>query len=218
MVPEHDAVSGPPLPHVAVKEAVLPFDRFPGFDALLGPEMRSTGEVMGIDVDFGAAFAKSQAGTGSMVLPTAGPSASGGAQKVFVSVANRDKRAIVFPVKRLVDLGFEILATDGTAAVLDRIGIPATVVGKVSGGDLGLIDAIESGDVGLVLNTPFGSRTRGDGYAIRQAAVTNGVPCITTLAGILAAIHGIEAQGRGDLGVRSLQDYQEALRETGGAM
>ncbi len=217
IVPEHDVVTGPPIPHVAVKEAVLPFDRFPGVDALLGPEMRSTGEVMGIDVDFGAAFAKSQAGTGSMVLPAAGvPGPSGEKVKVFVSVSNRDKRSIVFPVKRLVDLGFEILATEGTAAVLDRIGIPATRVGKVSAGDRGIIDAIESGEVGLVLNTPFGSRTRGDGYQIRQAAVTNGVPCVTTLAGILAAIHGIEALGRGPLGVRSLQEYQAALHEAAG--
>jgi carbamoyl-phosphate synthase large subunit len=114
MVPAHDMVTGPPIPHVAVKEAVLPFDRFPGVDALLGPEMRSTGEVMGIDVDFGAAFAKSQAGTGSMVLPTASAATeTGEPAQVFVSVANRDKRSIVFPVKRLVDLGFEILATKG---------------------------------------------------------------------------------------------------------
>jgi carbamoyl-phosphate synthase large subunit len=130
---------------------------------------------------------------------------------VFVSVANRDKRAIVFPAKRLVDLGFELLATEGTAAVLERVGIPATVVGKVSAGDRGILDAIEGGEVGLVLNTPFGSRTRGDGYEIRSAAVTNGVPCITTLAGILAAIHGIESLGRGPLQVRSLQEYQAAL-------
>jgi carbamoyl-phosphate synthase large subunit len=209
MVPDRDVVDAR-IGHIAVKEAVLPFDRFPGVDALLGPEMRSTGEVMGIDVDFGAAYAKSQAGTGSMVLPS--PRDDGGnPAKVFVSVANRDKRSIVFPAKRLVDLGFELLATEGTAAVLDRVGIPATVVGKVSAGDREIIERIESGDVGLVLNTPFGSRTRGDGYAIRQAAVTNGVPCITTLAGILAAIHGIEALGRGPLQVRSLQEYQAAL-------
>jgi carbamoyl-phosphate synthase large subunit len=97
--------------------------------------------------------------------------------------------------------------------VLDRVGIPATVMGKVSTGDRGIIDAIESGRVGLVLNTPFGSRTRGDGYEIRSAAVSNGVPCITTLAGILAAIHGIEALERGDLSVVSLQEYQRALQE-----
>jgi carbamoyl-phosphate synthase large subunit len=215
MIPEQDAVEGPRPGHIAVKEAVLPFDRFPGVDSLLGPEMRSTGEVMGIDHDFGAAFAKSQAGTGSMVLPSAGVSAPSGARvSVFVSVANRDKRAIIFPVKRLVDLGFDIVATEGTADVLERAGIPARVLGKVSQGDSAIIDLIQAGEVGLVLNTPFGSGTRGDGYDIRQAAVTNGVPCITTLAGILAAIHGVEALQRGPLQVRSLQDHQAAFHST----
>jgi carbamoyl-phosphate synthase large subunit len=199
-VPVLDAVSGPRSLHIAVKEAVLPFDRFPGVDVVLGPEMRSTGEVMGIDVDFGAAFAKSQAGTGSMVLPAKGT--------VFVSVANRDKRAIVFPVKRLVDLGFEIVATEGTAEVLRRAGIPADVVGKVVDGRRDILEMIEGGQIGLVLNTPFGARTRGDGYTIRQAAVSNGVPCITTLAGILAAVHGVESILGGVLSVRSLQEYQ----------
>jgi carbamoyl-phosphate synthase large subunit len=211
LVPPADAVDGPRPAHVAVKEAVLPFDRFPGVDALLGPEMRSTGEVMGIDADFGAAFAKAQAGTGSMVLPGAhldgeDPGA------VFVSVANRDKRSIVFPVKRLLDLGFEIVATEGTADVLDRAGVPVTVVGKVSAGDRTILDLLESGRVRLVLNTPFGQGTRGDGYDIRQAAVTNGVPCITTLAGILAAIQGVEALRRGEVQVHSLQEYQATLR------
>ncbi len=204
LLPVHDVVRGPRSDHVAVKEAVLPFDRFPGVDALLGPEMRSTGEVMGIDIDFGAAFAKSQAGTGSMVLPTSG--------SVFVSVANREKRAIVFPVKRLIDLGFDIVATEGTADVLQRAGLPVQVVGKVSRGDRDILDRLASGQVGLVLNTPFGSGTRGDGYEIREAAVTNGVPCITTLAGILAAIQGVESLQRGPLTVRSLQEHQAALR------
>ncbi|MFP5308418.1 MAG: carbamoyl-phosphate synthase large subunit [Actinomycetes bacterium] len=210
MVPERDAVDGPRLGHIAVKEAVLPFDRFPGVDSLLGPEMRSTGEVMGIDADFGSAFAKSQAGTGSMILPTDG--------KVFVSVANRDKRAVVFPVKRLVDLGFDIVATEGTADLLQRAGVPAEVVGKVSHGDRAILEMIEGGEVTLVLNTPFGSGTRSDGYDIRQAAVTNGVPCITTLAGILAAIQGVEALQAGPLTVTPLQEYQAAVaRERGDA-
>jgi carbamoyl-phosphate synthase large subunit len=213
LVPAADAVHGPRPAHVAVKEAVLPFDRFPGVDALLGPEMRSTGEVMGIDADFGAAFAKSQAGTGSMVLPGA-VLADGATEAVFVSVANRDKRAIVFPVKRLLDLGFEIVATEGTADVLDRAGVPVTVVGKVSTGDRSILDLLESGRIKLVLNTPFGQGTRGDGYDIRQAAITNGVPCITTLSGILAAIQGVEALRRGDVQVHSLQEYQAALRPT----
>jgi carbamoyl-phosphate synthase large subunit len=206
LVPELDAVLGPRPRHVAVKEAVLPFDRFPGVDALLGPEMRSTGEVMGIDDDFGAAFAKSQAGTGSMVLPTSGT--------VFVSVANRDKRSVVFPIKRLVDLGFDVIATDGTADVLRRASIPVEVVGKVSHGDRDILDRLTAGQVQLVLNTPFGSGTRLDGYEIRQAAVTNGVPCITTLAGILAAIQGVEAVQRGPLKVRSLQDHLATHRDT----
>ncbi len=204
LLPAHDVVDGPRPPHVAVKEAVLPFDRFPGVDALLGPEMRSTGEVMGIARDFGAAFAKSQAGTGSMVLPTAGA--------VFVSVANRDKRAIVFPVKRLIDLGFEVVATAGTADVLARAGITVRAIGKMSDGSTELLSLLEAGEVGLVLNTPFGSGTRTDGYEIRQAAVVNGVPCITTLAGILAAVHAVEAIQSGPLEVRSLQEHQAALR------
>lgn len=199
MLPIADAVDAPRPAHVAVKEAVLPFDRFPGVDALLGPEMRSTGEVMGIATEFGAAFAKSQAGTGSMVLPTSGT--------VFVSVANREKRAIVFPVKRLIDLGFRIIATAGTADVLQRAGITVDVVEKVSAGSRDILTMIETNQVDLVLNTPFGARTRGDGYQIRQAAVTSGVPCITTMSGILAAVHGIEALQGGSLPVASLQEY-----------
>ena len=199
MLPQADAVDAPRPAHVAVKEAVLPFDRFPGVDALLGPEMRSTGEVMGIATEFGAAFAKSQAGTGSMVLPTSGT--------VFVSVANREKRAIVFPVKRLIDLGFRIIATAGTADVLHRAGITVEVVEKVSAGSRDILTMIESNEVDLVLNTPFGARTRGDGYQIRQAAVTSGVPCITTMSGILAAVHGIEALQGGSLPIASLQEY-----------
>ena len=205
MVPKLDAATGPWPGHIAVKEAVLPFDRFPGVDALLGPEMRSTGEVMGIDRDFGAAFAKSQAGTGTMVLPRTGT--------VFVSVANRDKRAIVFPVKRLLDLGFDVVATAGTADVLGRAGLQVDIVNKVSDGSNEILQAIENGSISLVLNTPFGSQTRGDGYSIRQAAVTNGVPCMTTLSGIMAAVHGVEAERRDDLAVQSLQEYQATFRK-----
>ncbi len=205
LLPAVDATTGLRLEHVAVKEAVLPFDRFPGVDSVLGPEMRSTGEVMGVDASFGAAFAKSQAGTGTMVLPTRGT--------VFVSVANRDKRAIVFPVKRLVDLGFDIIATEGTAEVLQRAGVPASRVAKVSDGDAGephVVDLIASGRVDLVLNTPFGRGPRSDGYLIRTAAVTHGVPCITTMSGILAAIQGIESLQHGRLVVGSLQEYLRA--------
>jgi carbamoyl-phosphate synthase large subunit len=209
LAPAHDMVTGPPLSYIAVKEAVLPFNRFPGVDSRLGPEMRSTGEVMGIDARFGAAFAKSQAGTGAMVLPEKGT--------VFVSIANRDKRALIFPVKRLAELGFEIVATDGTAATLQRAGVAATVVRKFSDGqrDGGptIIDRIEAGDVDLVFNTPRGGiGPRADGYEIRTSAVRHGIPCITTLSGILAAIQGIEALRAGAMGVRSLQEFHAEAR------
>ncbi|MCW2572339.1 MAG: carB, partial [Frankiales bacterium] len=188
---------------ISVKEAVLPFGRFRGVDTLLGPEMKSTGEVMGIDAVFGTAFAKSQsAAYGS--LPTKG--------KVFVSVANRDKRAMLFPVKRLADLGFEIVATEGTADVLRRNGVAATVVGKHSHG-LGddVVPMILNGDIDLIFNTPFGVGTRVDGYEIRTAAVMQGVPCITTIQGAAACVQGIEALVRGDIGVTSLQEHHARL-------
>ncbi|GAA1297754.1 carbamoyl-phosphate synthase large subunit [Saccharothrix xinjiangensis] len=197
---------------VAVKEAVLPFHRFrtpegKGVDSLLGPEMKSTGEVMGIDVSFGTAFAKSQtASYGS--LPTSG--------RVFVSVANRDKRAMIFPVKRLSDLGFEVLATSGTAEVLRRNGIPCTVVRKHFEGEGNVVDAILDGTVDLIINTPYGnSGPRVDGYEIRTAAVAKDIPCVTTIQGAAAAVHGIEAAIRGDIGVRPLQALQAALRGGG---
>ncbi|MPZ74377.1 MAG: ATP-grasp domain-containing protein, partial [Nitriliruptorales bacterium] len=203
VVPQVDAVTGPVPMHVAVKEAVLPFNRFPGVDTLLGPEMRSTGEVMGVDADFGVAFAKSQAGTHSMVLPAKGT--------VFVSIANRDKRALIFPVKRLAELGFDVLATEGTAQTLLRAGVRATVVHKVHEGTPNVVDRIAAGEVDLVLNTPAGSGPRADGYEIRSAAVSHGVPCITTLSGILAAIQGIEGLRENKVGVRSLQGYHADL-------
>ncbi len=151
-----------------MKEAVLPFGRFrtsqgEGMDTVLGPEMKSTGEVMGIDSVFGTAYAKSQAAAYGE-LPTKG--------RVFVSVANRDKRAMLFPVKRLADLGFEVLATEGTAEVLRRNGVPTTVVGKHSQGrGDDVVPLILAGEVDLVLNTPFGVGARRDGYEIRTAAV-----------------------------------------------
>ncbi|TQM84179.1 carbamoyl-phosphate synthase large subunit [Saccharothrix saharensis] len=194
---------------VAVKEAVLPFHRFrtpegKGVDSLLGPEMKSTGEVMGIDVSFGMAYAKSQtASYGS--LPTSG--------RVFVSVANRDKRAMIFPVKRLADLGFEVLATAGTAEVLRRNGIPCTIVRKHFEGAENIVDAILAGTVDMIINTPYGNNgPRIDGYEIRTAAVAKDIPCVTTIQGAAAAVHGIEAAIRGDIGVRPLQALQAALR------
>ncbi|MGH3961640.1 MAG: carbamoyl-phosphate synthase large subunit [Pseudonocardiaceae bacterium] len=194
---------------VAVKEAVLPFHRFrtpegQGVDSLLGPEMKSTGEVMGIDAAFGQAFAKSQAAAyGS--LPTSG--------RVFVSVANRDKRAMVFPAKRLADLGFEVLATRGTANTLRRNGIPCTVVRKHFEGPDNIVDLINAGEVDMIINTPYGNPgPRVDGYEIRTAAVSRDIPCITTVQGAAAAVQGIEALIRGDITVRPLQALHAALR------
>ncbi|MBM0256890.1 carbamoyl-phosphate synthase large subunit [Micromonospora sp. 4G55] len=197
---------------IAVKEAVLPFKRFrtpsgKGIDSLLGPEMKSTGEVMGIDTNFGHAFAKSQsAAYGS--LPTGG--------RIFVSVANRDKRGMIFPIKRLADLGFEIVATTGTAEVLRRHGIACEQIRKhyESGEGEDAVSMILGGDVALVINTPQGSgaSARSDGYEIRSAAVTADIPCITTVPGAAAAVMGIEARIRGDMQVRPLQELHAALR------
>jgi len=193
---------------IAVKEAVLPFGRFHGVDTVLGPEMRSTGEVMGIDSVFGTAFAKSQTAAYSSGLPTSG--------RAFVSVANRDKRSMIFPVKRLADLGFEILATGGTAEVLRRNGLTATVLrkqhdGRGADGEPTTVDAILAGDIDLIVNTPYGVGSRLDGYEIRTAAVTRGVPCITTVQGLAATVQGIEALIAGEIGVRSLQEWAADL-------
>jgi carbamoyl-phosphate synthase large subunit len=192
---------------VSVKEAVLPFGRFHGVDTILGPEMRSTGEVMGIDALFGTAFAKSQMAAYAGGLPTKG--------RAFVSVANRDKRSMVFPLKRLADLGFEILATEGTAEVLYRCGVVATVVRKHYEPDDGTLDAVQrihAGEIDLIINTPYGVGSRLDGYEIRTAAVTKGVPSITTVQGLAAAVQGIEALIRGEIGVVPLQEYGAAVR------
>ncbi|WP_375475304.1 carbamoyl-phosphate synthase large subunit [uncultured Jatrophihabitans sp.] len=195
---------------IAVKEAVLPFSRFrtpagDQVDSILGPEMKSTGEVMGFAATFGSAFAKSQAAAyGS--LPAKGT--------VFVSVANRDKRAAIFPIKRLHDLGFRILATAGTAQVLRRNGVAVEVVGKFSDGPGNVVERILAGDVDLVLNTPWGSGgPRLDGYEIRTAAVAAAIPCLTTVQAAAAAVQGIEEISRGEVGVRSLQDLHASLAD-----
>jgi carbamoyl-phosphate synthase large subunit len=187
--------------HVGVKEAVLPFARFPGADSLLGPEMRSTGEVLGLDARFGAAFAKSQeAAYGA--LPTKGVA--------FLSVRNADKRAIVLPAKRLADLGFTLVATTGTAGVLHRNGVAAATVRKGHEGPDNVVDKIRAGEIDLVVNTPAGPGAREDGYDIRIAAVAADIPCITTLSGLTAVVQGIEARLAGDLAVRPLQAWHGA--------
>ncbi|GAA4354132.1 carbamoyl-phosphate synthase large subunit [Angustibacter luteus] len=209
---EGDGTHLPAHAPVSVKEAVLPFKRFltrEGLvvDSVLGPEMRSTGEVMGIDEDFGTAFAKSQAAAYGG-LPDHGT--------VFVSVANRDKRAMIFPVKRLVDLGFTVLATEGTAEVLRRNGVESTVVRKYSQGDGAdgeptVVARILAGEVDMVVNTPSGRDARADGYEIRAATTSMDRPIITTVQQLAAAVQGIESARTRPISVRSLQEHAAAL-------
>lgn len=201
---------------MAVKEAVMPFNRFrtadgSWVDSLLGPEMKSTGEVMGLDISFGTAFAKSQAASFGNV-PITGT--------VFVSVANRDKRHAIFPVKRLADLGFTILATEGTAQVLRRQDVEVTTIRKASQGpgphgEKTVVQAILDGEVDLIFNTPHGQSKDGsprrDGWEIRSAAILADVPCVTTVQGLGACVQGIEALRRGTVGVRSLQEWSSAV-------
>ena len=175
--------------HVSVKEAVLPFDRFAGTDALLGPEMRSTGEVMGVAADFPAAFAKAQAAAGAR-LPQAGT--------VFLTVTDTDKSAVMGIAAQLHDLGFRIVATRGTAASISRMGIPVERINKLGEGSPHVVDWIDDGEVDLVINTPTGTAARTDGYEIRRAAIARGVPCITTIAGGMAASRAIAAARAGE--------------------
>jgi len=183
--------------HVSVKEAVLPFDRFAGSDALLGPEMRSTGEVMGIARDFPTAFAKAQAAAGAS-LPSEGT--------VFITVSDTDKPAAVAIANTLHDQGFKIIATQGTADAIARMGIPAEAINKIGEGSPHVVDWIERGDVQLVVNTPTGSGARTDGYEIRSAAIARGIPCLTTLSGGLAAARAIAAARHGEPEPLSLQE------------
>jgi len=187
-----------PLTHVGVKEAVFPFARFPGVDTLLGPEMRSTGEVLGLGPDFAIAFAKSQLGGGTAV-PVEGTA--------FVSVRDRDKPGIVEPVRRLVEQGFTIIATGGTQRFLAAHGIACTKINKVLEGRPHIVDAMTNGKVQLVFNTTEGAKALSDSKSLRRAALMNKVPYYTTLAGAVAAARGIEARRGGSLEVRSLQDY-----------
>jgi carbamoyl-phosphate synthase large subunit len=191
--------------HVCVKEAVLPFDRFAGADSLLGPEMRSTGEVMGIAADFPTAFAKAQAAAGAK-LPNQGT--------VFITVADGDKLAATGIATSLHDVGFHIVATSGTAQAIRRMGVPATEINKIGEGSPHVVDWIERGEVDLVINTPVGTGARSDGYEIRSAAVARGIPCITTMAGGMAAARAITAARRGEPDVISLQEIHRLRRET----
>ncbi|MEJ5927187.1 carbamoyl-phosphate synthase large subunit [Corynebacterium sp. H128] len=214
MIPsDHDGGSLPLDAPIAVKEAVLPFNRFRRpdgtmLDSLLSPEMKSTGEVMGLADNFGAAYNKAEAAAFGE-LPTEGT--------VFVSVANRDKRTLIFPIQRLASLGFQILATSGTAGMLRRNGVPCETVlkqgeARENPGAKSIVDKINSGEINLILNTPAGSAgARHDGYDIRAAAVNAGVPLVTTVQGVTAAVQGIEALRAGELGVRALQELDHSV-------
>ena len=192
------------LPHVSVKEAVFPFVKFPGVDVILGPEMRSTGEVMGIGREFRIAYLKSQLAAGS-TLPRTG--------KVFVSVRNRDKRAAVNIARSLADMGFALVATQGTAKVLARHGLTVDVIHKVAEGwRPNIVDLMKQGEIGLVINTPEDGRARKDSYLVRRTAIMQNIPYYTTMDGAQAALEAIEAQRAGVLEVRPLQAYYESLK------
>lgn len=205
-----DGASLPTETAFAVKEAVLPFSRFRTpegvvVDSLLGPEMRSTGEVMGLDRYFDTAFAKAEAAAGSK-LPTEG--------KVFVSVANRDKRNSIIYVKMLQQLGFEIVSTGGTAEVLRRNGVESQVVAKIADsgeGERSIVDMVRDGEISLILNTPSGGQARGDGYEIRAAATSVGCPVMTTVSEFGAAVQAINALREYSWDVMSLQEHGASL-------
>ncbi|MBI4323125.1 MAG: carbamoyl-phosphate synthase large subunit, partial [Candidatus Omnitrophica bacterium] len=190
------------IPYLAVKESVFPFSRFAGVDIILGPEMRSTGEVMGIDEDFGRAFLKSQLAAGQR-LPRHGV--------VFVSVKNRDKRAVVLIAKRLEELGFQLVATSGTAKALQRSGVHATSVQKIHEGRPNILDAIKNGGVHLIVNTPSGRLPRADEVRIRSAATALGIPCVTTISGAQALVTGLEVFQKHALGVKPIQAYHQEV-------
>ena len=190
---------------MSVKEAVLPFDRFQGADALLGPEMRSTGEVMGVARDFPAAFAKAQAAAGRAAAARRARSSS--------PSPTRDKPAAVGIAAQLHDLGFAIVATRGTASAISRMGIPVERINKLGEGSPHVVDWIERGDVDLVINTPTGTAARADGYEIRRAAVARGMPCITTISGGMAAARAIAAAAGG----RAARDLAAGAARVGAA-
>jgi carbamoyl-phosphate synthase large subunit len=186
--------------HISVKEAVLPFEKFPGTDTILGPEMRSTGEVMGIDEDFGRAYAKAEFGA-SQKLPLSGT--------VFISTNTRDKQAAAVVAREFVTLGFKIVATSGTKQVLNETGIEAELVYKLHEGRPHVVDWIKNQQVQLIINTPSGEEAQSDGQTIRRAALTYKIPIVTTIAGAKATAAAIRSLQTTPLRVKALQDYFE---------
>jgi carbamoyl-phosphate synthase large subunit len=189
-------------PHISVKEAVMPFARFPGVDPVLGPEMKSTGEVMGLDATFGRAFAKSQIGAG-LKLPLGG--------SVFISVRNADKDLAVEPARQLIAMGFEVVATRGTADTLEAVGLAVKRINKVLEGRPHVVDALKNGEIHLVFNTTDGAQALTDSMSIRRTALTMKVPYYTTMAGAAAVTEAIAALQTGSLEVAPLQSYSMAV-------
>ena len=187
--------------HISVKESVFPFVKFPGVDTLLGPEMKSTGEVMGIDWDFGKAFAKAQLAA-NVKLPLAG--------KVFISVKDADKQAILEPTRKLAAAGFEIVATRGTAAFFTSHGVTAITINKVKEGRPHIVDAIKNDEIAMVFNTTFGAESIVDSFSIRRTTLMNNLAYYTTVAGMYAVVDGILAMQRETLDVTPLQEYHPA--------
>jgi carbamoyl-phosphate synthase large subunit len=183
---------------IAVKEAVFPFARFPGVDPILGPEMRSTGEVMGIDSNFGAAFLKSQMAAG-VALPASGT--------VFISVRDSDKDSAAELASELIELGFKVIATKGTARDLGEAGVHVEIINKVLEGRPHVVDAMKNGQVQLVFNTTEGAQSYKDSFSIRRTALTQNIPYYTTMSGARASIQAIKALRAGALEVRALQSY-----------
>jgi len=191
-----------PLPYTATKEAVLPFIKFPGIDPTLGPEMKSTGEVMGIDSDFARSFAKSQEASG-MSLPVSG--------SVFISVRDEDKPGILQIARSLRHMGFSLVATRRTQEFLSRHGLESSRVAKIGEGKPDVADLIRQKSLSLIINTPSGKRSRADGFAIRRTALELNIPFITNIRSCQAALHAIAALRESSLGVRPLQDYYREL-------
>jgi carbamoyl-phosphate synthase large subunit len=190
------------IPYHAVKEAILPFIKFPGVDTVLGPEMKSTGEVIGLDVTFGRAFAKSQMSVDG-ALPQVG--------SAFISVRDRDKPAAVRLARELTELGFRLVATHGTAAAISQAGVSVEPIKKVQEGRPHIVDIMTNGAIDLVINTPEGKRSQEDSYQLRRTALTLNIPYCTTMSGAFAAVQGIRAMREGEIGVRSLQEYHQQL-------
>ena len=186
------------IKHISVKESVLPFIKFPNVDTLLGPEMKSTGEVIGLGYDYGISYAKAQMSAGN-ALPTEG--------SVAVSLADKDKKALLPGIRKLVKLGFRIYATQGTHETLKKNDIESVRVFKVGEGTPNIVDLINDNKINLLINTPMGEKSQYDAAAMRRGALTRGIPYVTTTSGAIAAIDGIEALKKDRLEVTSLQEY-----------